>query len=66
MQVTPEKLRQAAANAEVRSDWDTLELLNAAADRIIALEAQNQAYRHALSAGVTINMIAKKRWFKKP
>lgn len=61
--VTPERLRSAAAQAEVSGNWSEYELLNSAADRIIQLEAQNQAYRHALSHGVSINLIAKRRWF---
>jgi hypothetical protein len=64
VQVTPEKLRAAASAAELRGDWDQVELFNAAADRLISLESQNQAYRHALSAGVSISLVAKKRWFK--
>jgi hypothetical protein len=62
--VTPEKVKQLVANAELRGDWDEYELLRSLHDKLLHLEAQNQAYRHALSTGVTINMIGKKRWFK--
>lgn len=50
-----EKLRAAAAQAELRGDWDIVELLNLAADRLISLEAQNVAYRQALTKDVVIN-----------
>lgn len=61
--VTPQRLRAAAADAELRGDWTTYELMFSAADRLLQLEAQNQAYRHALSNGVSINLISKRRWF---
>lgn len=63
MPVTVDKLRQAAADAELRGDWVEASLLVSASDRIISLEAQNQAYRHALASGVSINMISKRHWF---
>lgn len=56
----PEKLRAAAAQAELRGDWDQAALFNMAADRIIALEAQNVAYRQALQSDVIININTKK------
>lgn len=62
--VTVDKLRQAAVDAELRGDWLEAALLVSASDRIIQLESQNQAYRHALASGVSINLIAKRRWFK--
>lgn len=62
--VTTDRLRTAAAQAELRGDWTESELMVAASDRIIQLEAQNQAYRHALSSGVSINLISKRRWFR--
>lgn len=61
--VTVDKLRQAAADAELRGDWLEAALLVSASDRIIRLESQNQAYRLALSNGVSINLISKRRWF---
>lgn len=61
--VTPARLRTAAAEAELRGDWAEAELLVSASDRILQLEAQNQAYRHALANGVSINLISKRRWF---
>lgn len=64
MAVTSNHLRVAAADAELRGDWDQVQLLNSAADRLIQLESQNQAYRHALANGVSINIIAKRRWFR--
>ena len=63
--VTPEKLRVTATQAELRGDWVDAELLNAAADRLIALEAQNQAYRHSLQNGVSIKIIGRKSWFRR-
>jgi hypothetical protein len=62
--VTPEKIKEMIAQAELRGDWNELELLQALHDKLLHLEAQNQAYRHALSTGVSINLVAKKRWFK--
>lgn len=62
--VTPERLRSAAAEAELRGDWQEAELLVAASDKLIRLEAQNQAYRHSLANGVSIKFVAKKRWFQ--
>lgn len=61
--VTPERLRGAATQAELRGDWFEAELMQSCADKIIQLEAQNQAYRHALANGVSINLISKRRWF---
>lgn len=61
--VTPEALRGAAAEAELRGDWLEAQLLVSASDRIIQLEAQNQAYRHSLANGVSINLISRRRWF---
>lgn len=61
--VTIQKLRQAAVDAELRGDWLEAALLVSASDRIIQLEAQNQAYRHALANGVSINMVSKRHWF---
>lgn len=61
--LSPQRLRAAALQAESRGDWTEAELLNTAADRILQLEAQNQAYRHALANGVSINLISKRRWF---
>lgn len=63
--VTPDRLRAAAADAELRGDWEQAVLLVSVADRLISLEAQNMAYRHCLSAGVSINMVGKRRWFKR-
>jgi hypothetical protein len=62
-EVTPDRLRAAAADAELRGDWPVVQLLMTASDRIIQLEAQNQAYRHALASGVSINLISKRKWF---
>lgn len=56
----PDKLRAAAAQAELRGDWDEASLFNQAADRILALEAQNVAYRQALTQDVIININTKK------
>lgn len=61
--VTPARLRAAAADAELRGDWVEAELLVSASDKLLQLEAQNQAYRHALANGVSINLISKRRWF---
>lgn len=63
MPITPEVLRAISAQAELRGDWNEVEILNAASDKLIRLEAQNQAYRHALSSGVSIKLISKKRWY---
>lgn len=63
--VTPDRLRIAASQCEVNGDWETAEVLNKAADMLVSLQAQNQAYRHALSTGVSINLVAKKRWLRK-
>lgn len=63
--VTPEKLREAASAAEIRGDWDQAEVLKQAADYLISLQAQNQAYRHALSSGVSINLVNRRRLFKR-
>lgn len=60
---TPKKLREAAADAELRGDWLEAALLVSASDVILQLQAQNQAYRHALSSGVSINLVSKRRWF---
>jgi hypothetical protein len=60
-EVTSEKLRAAAADAELRGDWPVVQLLMSASDRIVQLEAQNQAYRHALASGVSIKVITKSR-----
>lgn len=62
--MTPADVNQLIANAELRGDWDELEVLKVLRDKLIHLEGQNQAYRHALGHGVTINMIGKRRWFK--
>lgn len=56
----PEKLRAAAAQAELRGDWDEASLFHQAADRILSLEAQNVAYRQALTQDVIININTKK------
>lgn len=69
-QVTPDKLRLAAADAELRGNWEQVELFNAAADRLISLEAQNQAYRHSLQNGVSINLpetitVNRRPWFRR-
>lgn len=61
--VTIDKLRVAAADAELRGDWDVAALLVSASDRIIQLDSQNQAYRHALASGVSINMVSRRHWF---
>jgi hypothetical protein len=64
--VTPQKLRNAASQAELRGDWLEASLLLGASDRLIMLEAQNQAYRHALANGVSIKVITtKRRLFKR-
>lgn len=60
MSKTSEKLRAAAAQAELRGDWDQVELFNQVADEIIQLEAQNVAYRHALGQDVIIYINSKK------
>lgn len=62
--VTPERLRLAATDAELRGDWTEAALFNLTADLLIRLEAQNQAYRHALSSGVSIKLISKRKWFR--
>lgn len=65
VRVTPERLRGAAAEAELRGDWEEAALLVSVADRLIMLEAQNQAYRHSLANGVSITMLQpKRRWFR--
>lgn len=61
--VTPNALRAAAAQAELRGDWHIVELLVTASDRLLQLEAQNQAYRHALASGVSINFLEKRKRF---
>jgi hypothetical protein len=62
--ITPEQVEGLIANMELRGDWGDAELIKSLRDRLLQLEAYNQAYRHALSSGVTINMIGKKRWFR--
>lgn len=62
-QITPEVLRVFANQAELDGDWDVAQLLEAVSDKLIRLEAQNQAYRHALSSGVSIKIVSKKRWY---
>lgn len=62
--ITPQQIEVLIANMELRGDWADVELLKVLRDRLLQLEAQNQAYRHALSSGVSINMVGKKRWFK--
>lgn len=56
----PEQLRAAAKQAELRGDWDQVDLFEKAADRIRTLEAQNIAYRQALAHDVIININTKK------
>lgn len=57
----PIKLRAAAAQAELRGDWDQVELFHQTADRMLALEAQNVAYRHALTKDTNIYINDKKK-----
>jgi hypothetical protein len=59
--VTPERLRAEAAQAELRGDWLAASMLVAASDKLISLEAQNQAYRHALASGVNVKIINKNK-----
>jgi hypothetical protein len=59
--VTPERLRTEAAQAELRGDWAAAAMFVAASDKLISLEAQNQAYRHALASGVSIKVVTKSR-----
>lgn len=63
--VTPERIRQLIADAELRGDWEDVEVLTVLRDRLLQLEAQNQAYRHALASGVSINLVGKRKWFKR-
>lgn len=65
MVVTPERIKQLIANAELKGDWEDAEILKVLHDRLLQLEAQNQAYRHALSSGVSINLVGKRKWFKR-
>lgn len=62
--VTPEVIDAMISRAELRGDWDDVETMKVLRDRLLSLEAANQAYRHALANGVTINMVGKKRWLK--
>jgi hypothetical protein len=62
--VTPEVIDGIIARAELRGDWDDVEILKVLRDRLLQFEAQNQAYRHALSGGVSINLVAKRHWLK--
>jgi hypothetical protein len=65
VQATPEALRLEANQAELVGNWALKALLEATADRLLQLDAQNQAYRHALQSGVSINMVAKRHWFNR-
>lgn len=61
--VTSKRLRLAATDAELRGDWVQADLFLQCSDRLLQLEAQNQAYRHALSSGVSIKLISKRKWY---
>ena len=65
LEVSSKALRLAANQAELRGDWGLKELLDATADKLIRLEGQNEAYRHSLQAGVSINMVGKRHWFNR-
>lgn len=52
----PDKLREMAAQAELRGDWEQSEIMKECADWIIRIEAQNQVYRHVFKSGLIVNI----------
>lgn len=59
----PQKLRELAAQAELRGDWEHKEILEDCADWIIRLEAQNQVFNKVFKNGVVVQINNYKRRF---
>lgn len=59
----PEKLRELARQAELRGDWEHVEILQDCADWIIRLEAQNQVFNKVFKNGIIVQINNYKRRF---
>lgn len=59
----PDKLREIAAQAELRGDWEHSEILRDCADWIIRLEAQNQVFNKVFKNGFIVQINNYKRRF---